>query len=458
MVEIMQSTEDPTDEDWVGLKILVIGAGGLGCELLKDLALSGFRNMHVIDMDTIDVSNLNRQFLFRMGDVGKGKAECAAAFVNKRVTTANITPHNCPIESIEKEHPGFYEQFNLIVLGLDSVVARRWINNKVHKLLGVDEDGDPEGMIPLIDGGTEAFKGSARVIMPGVCPCLPLPQRAVAHFMGHSLPFLATSSLTPICLPTPFTSSLLSTLGQSACIECTLDLFPPQVAFPMCTIATRPRLPEHCIAWAKQVLWPKPPAEGGREGDDLDGDDPTHIKWLFDKASARAAEYSITGVTYRLTQGVVKNIIPAVASTNAVIAAACTHEALKLATGCAPSLNNYMMFNCGEGVYNMVTEQERKENCAVCSAKAVPFACAADWTLETLFDKLKTDISFQMKDPGAVTENPTTGKPQTLYMKFMHAQTEANLSKTLAELGCIDGQTLHLQDPNGPIDIILKFA
>jgi molybdopterin/thiamine biosynthesis adenylyltransferase len=53
----------------------MVGAGGIGCELLKTLALCGFEDIEMIDLDTIDVSNLNRQFLFRKRHVGMSKAQ-----------------------------------------------------------------------------------------------------------------------------------------------------------------------------------------------------------------------------------------------------------------------------------------------------------------------------------------------------------------------------------------------
>lgn len=128
---------------------------------MKNLALSGFKDIHVIDMgslcspsssslltliDTIDVSNLNRQFLFRQSDVGKSKAECAAAFVEKRVKGVNITAYNCKIQDMDED---FYKQFVLVICGLDSVEARRWINSTLVSL------GQEDDIKPLVDGGTE---------------------------------------------------------------------------------------------------------------------------------------------------------------------------------------------------------------------------------------------------------------------------------------------------------------
>jgi len=101
--------------------------------------------------DTIDVSNLNRQFLFRHSDVGKSKAEVAAAFVERRVRGVKITPYNGKIQDKDEE---YYMQFKMVVCGLDSVEARRWIN---ATLVGMVDEDNFESLKPLIDGGTEGM-------------------------------------------------------------------------------------------------------------------------------------------------------------------------------------------------------------------------------------------------------------------------------------------------------------
>lgn len=160
--------------------------------------------------------------------------------------------------------------------------------------------------------------------------------------------------------------------------------------FPICTIANTPRLPEHCIEWASEIEWKRV------FGDDkkLDTDDPEHITWLYDQASRRAKDFKIEGVTWSLTQGVVKRIIPAIASTNAIIAASCVNEAVKIATNTAPYLQNYMMMIGTEGVYSYTFEYEKKEECPVCGGETVDLEVPKEWTVERLIEYLEEKQSM----------------------------------------------------------------
>uniref|UniRef100_G3P4G5 NEDD8-activating enzyme E1 catalytic subunit n=1 Tax=Gasterosteus aculeatus aculeatus TaxID=481459 RepID=G3P4G5_GASAC len=373
-------------------------------------ALSGFRNIHVVDMDTVDVSNLNRQFLFRPDDVGRPKADVAADFVNNRIPGCCVVPY--PFDrTIQMNVSVFHLEFHIIVCGLDSIVARRWMNGMLLSLL-VYEDGvlDPRSIVPLIDGGTEGFKGNARVILP----------------------------------------------GMTACIDCTLELYPPQINFPMCTIASMPRLPEHCVEYVRMLLWPKEMPFG--DGVVLDGDDPEHIQWVYQRSLERAADFNITGVTYRLTQGVVKRIIPAVASTNAVIAAACATEVFKIASSAYIPLNNYMVFNDVDGLYTYTFEAERKENCSACSQVPLNLHFSPSSKLQEMLDHLTESASLQMKSP-AITAT-VEGKNKTLYLQSVASieqRTRPNLSKTLKDLGLTDGQELAVADATSPQTMLFRL-
>jgi len=373
-------------------KVLVVGAGGLGCELLKDLAMSGIKDVHVIDLDTIDVTNLNRQFLFRQKDVGSSKAQVAAAFINERCPWMNVTAHHCMIQD---KDPSFYAGFNVILSGLDNVEARRWLNSTVVGLVEVDEDGDPidpESIVPIIDGGTEGFAGQTRVIIPRI----------------------------------------------TSCFECSLDAFPPQKNFPLCTIAETPRKPEHCIAYASILLWPKEFPDKK-----LDKDSPEDMKWVFERALERATKYNIDGVTYMLTMGVVKNIIPAVASTNAIVSAACVLEAVKILTFCSQTLNTYMMYMGSEGVYSHTFVYERKEDCPVSSSKVRTLTVPPTMTLNELLQRLSdNDGDFRLKAPSMTTST------KTLYMQkppALNAASRPNLDKALSDL-VDDGEEIAVTD------------
>lgn len=368
--------------------MLVIGAGGLGCEILKNLALSGFKDIHVIDMDIIDVSNLNRQFLFRAADVGKSKAEVAAAFVTSRVPGVTITPFNGRIQDKDDD---YYMQFALVICGLDSIEARRWINSTLVSLVDANE---AESLKPLIDGGTEGFKGQARVILPTI----------------------------------------------SACIECQLGMHAPRAAVPLCTLATIPRQPAHCIEWAHIIAWPEQ-----RPNETPDTDDPEHISWLYTTALSRAREFNIPGVTYAMTQGVVKNIIPAIASTNAIVAAACTNEAFKLLTSSVPYLDNYMLYTGDSdtsGLYTFTFAAEKKDDCPVCGTLPQTITIDEDMTLEGFIAHLAERAEAQIKKPSLRTE------AKNLYTRFppsLEEATRGNLAKKMKDM-VEDGEEVGVTD------------
>jgi len=324
-------------------KVLVIGAGGLGCELLKSLALIGFKHIETIDMDIIDKSNLNRQFLFRDKDIGREKSIVAAEAVQNRIKGVKVIGH---FGRIEQFPDSFYKGFDVVIGGLDSIKARLWIN---EKLVQIARDSNNEIQIPYIDGGTEEWAGHVKVIWP----------------------------------------------NKSSCMKCQEDLFHRATVFQSCTLASNPRLPEHCVIWAKLIQWEKE-----RPNESVDGDNDEHIRWIMDRAIQHAKEFNIDCVIdEKFTKGVVKNIVPAIASTQAIIASMCATEAFKIVTASAPELNNnfnYFGNIRGTGVNGLKFIHERNKNCAVCSRKLIKLEFCGDDTLEALIHKIEQKFECEI--------------------------------------------------------------
>jgi adenylyltransferase/sulfurtransferase len=139
-------------------KVLVVGAGALGNEILKNLALLGFREVVIVDLDRIEESNLSRAVLFRSSNVGEQKAVAAAKGFDdlaeggrSRGIAGNIM-QDCGL--------GLFGWADVILAGLDNREARLWINRSAWKMNR-----------PWIDGAIEGINGVARVFLPGKPPC-----------------------------------------------------------------------------------------------------------------------------------------------------------------------------------------------------------------------------------------------------------------------------------------------
>lgn len=139
-------------------KVMVVGAGALGNEILKNLALVGVGNIVVLDMDTVEHSNLSRSVLFRSSDEGKSKAQAAAAMVNS--INPGIKVQWLDINVIYELGLGLYRWADVVIGGLDNREARLAINQSCWKV------GKP-----WVDGAIEVLFGVARVFIPPHSAC-----------------------------------------------------------------------------------------------------------------------------------------------------------------------------------------------------------------------------------------------------------------------------------------------
>lgn len=94
-----------------------------------------------------------------------------------------------------------------------------------------------------------------------------------------------------------------------------------------------------------------------------------------------------------------KNIIPAIASTNALVSAICVNEALKIATNISSYLNNYMMYMGDDGLFTHTFEYAKKEECPACGSKPYALKVNGATELKVLVDLFREDSRFQLKVP-----------------------------------------------------------
>ena len=138
-------------------KVLIVGVGGLGCEIAKNLAMVGVGQLDLVDLDIVEHSNLNRQILFVDARMGEAKAHAAAKMLRKVNPNITINSYHSSLEGLD---PRIYKDCDLIVGGLDSMKARLNLNSQAVRFNK-----------PLVDAGVAGYHGHVYTIFPGQNAC-----------------------------------------------------------------------------------------------------------------------------------------------------------------------------------------------------------------------------------------------------------------------------------------------
>ncbi|TYZ63723.1 hypothetical protein PybrP1_003692 [[Pythium] brassicae (nom. inval.)] len=144
------------------LSLFLVGAGAIGCEMLKNWAMMGVATgansvIHVTDMDTIEKSNLNRQFLFRSKDVQQPKSTVAGRAIKEMNPDVNVQSYVARVgsESETQFNDEFFESLAGVCTALDNVEARLYMDQRCL-FYG----------LPMFESGTLGTKGNTQIVVP----------------------------------------------------------------------------------------------------------------------------------------------------------------------------------------------------------------------------------------------------------------------------------------------------
>lgn len=197
-------------EKLAAAKVLVVGAGALGNEVLKNLALLGAGHVYIIDYDTIEPTNLTRSVLYREADAGKSKAERAAAAVKS--LNPDVKVHAVNGNVIADLGLGVYQEMDAVIGCLDNREARLWINRQCWKVTK-----------PWVDGAIQEISGVVKVFVPPDSACYEcgMTERDYQLInLKYSCPLLKREDIAEGKVPTaPTISSMIAGLQTQEALK-----------------------------------------------------------------------------------------------------------------------------------------------------------------------------------------------------------------------------------------------